>query len=136
MLLTIAILSATALVFSQELTKIIQKLIVIPGVTLFVPMILASCLVEMYEAQLYSYLSYLHDLLYHSQEIIAGFLPFQTGSLYLIRIVSLCVLACLPFGFFWFESRHRRSHTLPAIAYYMSAVLWSIMALVLVIQPI
>jgi len=135
-LLLICFISAIILVFAQEFTQFIKKLSEFPAVHLLVPIIIASLLIELNEDWESWFLLYTQVKFNDLIQNIVDLLPFQTGSLYLIKILILFFLACFPTSIFWFYAKRHELGSLPVMSYYLSAVLWIIAALVLIMQPL
>ena len=99
MLLTLALtvlIGSVFVFFSQEFIRLFKKLMSIRGVKLFLPLVIASCLVEIYEEWgrwlLLRFQLAVHEVIYQ----LATFVPFDTGAISLIRILYLFILAGLP----------------------------------------
>ena len=129
MILTIGLfvcVTAVSLLFLQEIIQIFKKIVAIPGVVLLVPLLLASWIIEAYTT-LWEWIGWtaqadIQTLLKQT----AALLPFQMGSLNLIKVVLLTSLAFLPMCVAWGISRYNGRYTLPRIAYGLSLVIWII----------
>lgn len=128
----IVCVTAVSLLFLDEFTHIYKKIIAIPGVVLLVPLLFASSVVERY-ANIWEWLGWLSQS--EIQALVsdmASGLPFQLGSLPLIKVMFLCLLTFMPVLIIWGISRYRGRYTLPRMVYGLSLVTW-IIAIFLVI---
>ena len=131
---SIVFMSSIVLLYTQELLRLIRKLTAIPGVSLLVPLVFASWLIEANEdwglwLLLYAQATFHNFILYTAER-----LPFQTGSLHLVRIVFLCLLACIPAWFFWLKNKRRGLYGFPVTSTYIGAFFWIIEAFLLIVQ--
>ena len=128
----IVCLTAVCLMFMQEMTGIFKKVVAIPGVVLFVPLLLASWIIEAY-ADIWEWLAWAGQ--YEIQTLLAHLvpvLPFHLVALQSIKIILLCLCAFIPTFVLWGVARYKGRYTVPRIASYISVVTW-ILALFLLI---
>jgi hypothetical protein len=138
MMLSLAMIvfpSAILLLFAQEFARLTRKLLAIPGVKLLLPILLASCLIEIYQDWEQWVLLYTQAKFHNWVQMTGERMPFQAGAQHLIRVASLFILPCLPISLFWVEVKRKGEHTLPAVSYYLSAMLWLVAASVLIVLP-
>ena len=134
-LVMIFFISAVILVFAQEFGQFIRKLTEFTAIQLLVPLAFASLLIELNDDWVSWFLLYTQVKLNDLMQNIADILPFQTGSLYLIKILFLFFLACLPTSIFWLYTKRCKLDNMSVKSYYFSALLWILVALMLIMQP-
>lgn len=138
MLLTLALVvlcSAIIVFFSQEFSGFLKKIFSIPGVKIFLPLALASLIVEAYEAWGYWFLFRFqvafHQIIYK----LAMMMPFKTGALAFARFLILFLLAGLPIWIAKLRAQQKgRRHPQPFV-YHVSLMLWLIGVILVVIVP-
>ena len=118
--------AAIILIFSQELIRMAKKIMSKPGVKLLVPLALASWFIELYEDWGRWLLLWCRATFQILSQKAAELLPFQMGSLHLIRIAFLFLIGSFPAWMFWFQAKWKESYTLHPLAYYLGFVLWVI----------
>lgn len=123
--------SAILLAFAHEFSLISQKVSSIFLVKLLLPLIVMSWLIERYEHFLNELLRLFQDDFNKIIQHTAAFLPFQTGSLYLIRVAYLIVIACFPVWMFWLNAKRKKKYGFPLFPYYLGTVLWIVAAFLL-----
>lgn len=132
-IILIGFLSSFVLIYSQELGRLYSKLIVVPGVKLFVPLLFVSWLIETYQDWARWLLLYSQAEIYNTMQMMARFLPFGSGSFYVIRIAFLFFLACCPVLIGWVKTKRRGLFELPESSYYVGTILWIIAVFLLTI---
>lgn len=133
-LASIVFFSAIFLLFSQEFGRILGKLFAIKGVKLLLPLIVASCCIELYVEELRSALLILSYALYEVMYKASLLLPFQAG-LSAVKILFLFLIASLPVWLAWFQIRRNPLSIIPRFSYYIGFVIW-IVTVGLMIQPV
>ena len=127
---------AILLIFSQEVTRFMKKLAAKPGMKLLLPLVLASWFIETWEEWGRWLLLWCQAEFQQISHTAAQLLPFQTGALHLIRILTLFVFACIPAAIFWVRVKYKRLYSLPLFSYYISLLLWIIAVFLLIVQPV
>lgn len=130
---SIVFFAAIILIFSQEFGRMLKKIFAIKGAKLFLPLIMASWLIELFEEDICWGLLWLSETLYGFINKIASFIPFTFGY-YIAQILSLIIVTSIPVGVAWFERRNKPISKVPRSAYYVSGVFW-LVTVFLIIQP-
>ncbi len=130
----IIVISAVFLAFSQEFIQMVRKIASKPAMMLLLPLVLASWLIEIYEQWGRWLLLWCRAHLHLIINRTAQLLPFQTGSLLLIRIVSLFLLACFPAWLFWFKAKYKGEIEPPVFVFYFGVMLWIVAVFLLLVQ--
>ena len=128
----VVFISALLLAFSQELSRFVKKMADIPGMKLLAPLAFASLLIEIYYGWCNGLLLLLCAGLNRIIQNTAALLPFQMGSLFLIRVVFLFLLVNLPVWIVWLNAQRTKKNSSSLFPYYLSAVLWLIAVFLLI----
>jgi len=120
--------------FSQEFLRMFKKLFSIPGVKLLLPLAVASLLIEMHEDFGFWVLTWGQLQLHRIINALAGLLPFETGSVLLVRIVFLFCLAILPVLVYRFGVKKKGRAQPDDVSYWSGLVLWIIAAILLTVS--
>lgn len=120
--------------YTQELMRLIRKVTSVPGVKLLLPLLFVSWLIETYEDWARWLLLYTRAKFHNTLQFIAECLPFQAGSLHVIRIAALFLLACIPAWILWYNNKRRVLHSLPMPYCYVSVVVWIVLVFLLTVQ--
>ncbi len=136
----VVFLSAIAVFFSDELQALYKKMVAIPGVKLFVPLVFASWFVENYQTECYRFLVKFHFVTSNWVKKIVALSPIQTGALLVVHIIYLFLLTLLPIGLCWLYSQYKKrkdddDDTPWAAAYRLCAGLWLVAGVLLATQP-
>ncbi len=137
MIVTLALVvfcSSIVAFFSQEFIRMFKKLFSIPGVKLFLPLAIASLLIEMHEEFGFWVLTWGQLQLHRIINAVARFLPFDTGSVLLVRIVFLFCLAILPVLVFRFGVKKKGRAQPDVVSYWSGLVLWIIAVILLTVS--
>ncbi len=138
MLVTIALVvlcSSIVVFFSEEFISLFKKMLAIPGVKLLLPLVIASLFVEMYESWGLWVLARCQAALHQVIYLLSRLVPFETGSVSLMRIVYLFIIASLPVWCFLLKSRLQgRRYPVHPFTYHLGLVLW-VMAVILLSVP-
>ncbi len=95
--MALVILSAAILVFfADECVALLKKLFAIPGVTLFLPFILATNLLFFVEDEVTSLLEVMYDFLMLLSQGMASFLPDYSWAHKACQAIALALLSILP----------------------------------------
>lgn len=123
---TIVSLAAILLAFSQEFIRFTKKITSKPLICLLLSLLFFSCLVENYVQWIRNFLFVCGYELHLMIIKMAKILPFKTGSLHLISILLLFILACFPAWVFWLKVKIKDKglFELPVFGFYLGAVLW------------
>lgn len=135
-LITLAILIcsfAIVVFFAQEFLDGLKKIFKIPGVKLFLPLLLASSLIELYEPWEGWLLFRIKILFNYLPAGIAYFLPFGKMSGYIGKIIYLFILGCLPLWIAAFRSRSKRHIKSSLAPFFFSLFVWLFLAILLVV---
>ncbi len=124
--LFIFFLLAIVLVFLDEFSRLTKKLIGLPGLTLLGPLLLASWLIELYGEWGNWLLVYIQFKMNHVFQSLSLLIPFRTGSLHLVRIVSLFSVACFPMILFNMMGKRKGIYATPVYLYYIGFICWII----------
>ena len=127
MLLTIALTvlcGAVCIFFSQEFIRIHKKIMLIPGVKLLLPLVLASLLIEMYEEWGRWLLIRLQTVLHQMFYKLSTLLPFETGAIFFIRVMYLFILAGLPLWMYLLWAKQKGLRHPKPFNYGLGLALW------------
>ncbi len=139
MLLTftgIVFFASIFLIFSQEFIRSGKKIAAIPGVKLLVPLVMLSWLIEAYEDWGLWLLLWAQAVFHQCIQSMTDLLPFQSGGLHLVRIMTIFLLACLPSWVFWLRAKWKDSYKLQPCADYFGLAIWITVVFLLIIKPI
>lgn len=139
MIVTIALivfLSSIAAFFAQEFGRMLKKFFSIPGMKLFVPLLLASWLIVVYEEWgrwlLFRSQTALHHLVLRMHALV----PYETGSLHAAKIFYLFLVATLPIWIFELAALRKGSRKRQPPTYWIGLVLWLIAAILLTLSTV
>ncbi|MGL5741121.1 MAG: hypothetical protein ACRCXC_00490 [Legionella sp.] len=99
MLLTLAMVvlfSSIVVFFSDDFIKLFKNLFAIKGVSLFLPLFVASWLIYSFYLWFLWAVFYLRDDLHEALTFLTGIMPFQRGAESVALIVMLSVLSIVP----------------------------------------
>lgn len=108
--------TALACFFSEEIIRYLKWLLDIPGVLVFLPLLLASLLVETHLIMGWWGLTSLRSGLFHLEHKLAEFIPFKVGAIYITRVLLLTVIAVIPVWITWLRTRKKM---------YINALFWA-----------
>lgn len=126
--------SSIAVFFSNEWHALFKKVFAIPGVKLFMPLLIVSCFIEKYALNEYWLLTGLQALITHFIRFCAAVLPFQTGALHISKIIYLFLFACLPAWILCFREKRKELDPMWPKPYRIGVALWVILAFLLTIN--
>ncbi len=137
MIVTIALVvvcSSIIAFFSQEFVRMFKKLFSIPGMKLFLPLAIASCLIEVYEDWGFWFLTSFQAAIEKMTHALAHLFPFETGSVLIIRILFLFVLACIPIIAYRLRAKFKGNYAAPhPYIDLLSLILWLVAAILLTV---
>lgn len=134
MILTIALVvlfAAIVVFFSQEFTNFFKKLASIPGVLLLVPLLIASWVVEVYEAWGHWFIIITEALLHQAAAGLSALLPFEKGALTVVYVSLLFLFAGMPVWLTQIKNIKKGGRK-PELAYWIGAMLWIIGVILIV----
>ena len=134
MLALLVFFSAIILLFANEFERFIQKAVSIPGVKLFVPLIMVSFLIEQYENWCVWFVLECQIQLHNAVQLVVGLLPFQLGAVLLSNVLFLFLLACLPMCLVWLMEKRHKIFRMPISPSYFGYILWIIAAFLLIVN--
>ena len=136
MLFTLALLvfcSAIFVFFLDEFKGLLKKIFSIPGFKLVIPLIIASLVIEAYEAWgqwlLLWFQKGLHQILYK----FASFMPFEMGAVLVVRILFLLAAAMLPVGISHFRAKRQGRRQPESFTFWLGLTLWLIAIILLTV---
>ncbi|WP_133126782.1 hypothetical protein [Legionella nagasakiensis] len=138
MLFTLAliILGTTIVVFfSQEFAGAFKKIFVIPGVHFFLPLVLASWVVESFEPWVAWLLLNFKEVLFYLIYQIAEWMPWEGHAVMLAQILILFLLPMIPMGILLAWAKIRKMHEPWPYTYPVCIVLWIIVLILLTAYP-
>lgn len=118
--------------FSKEFIHFFTWLFSIPSVKLVVPLLMVSLIVESYVLWGWWGLSSLHSLLSSVEQKLSHLLPFQSGVMFVSRVILLTLLACIPMWIAKFTARKKPISNAPYYARRVSALVWVVSVIVLI----
>jgi hypothetical protein len=126
----IVLFSTIVVLFVKEIGNFAKKIIKIPGMKYFLPMLLLTSFILDLEPWVLLVLEKIKDRLLAMTTTFANWLPYKTGAVYVARIVILLVFSLVPaFAFdLWIK---RRLHGSYENAYFVSLAIWLIVAVLL-----
>lgn len=135
MLLTVAMVvffSSIILFFSDEFGRFFKKIFAIPGVTLFVPLLLASAFIVHFEAWILWGLLYIKFLMHVLINFLASLLPFaQSARIAAIIIVYFFTAGSLWTYYLWHNKRYAKPYTSSWLAF---LTLWSFIVILYLVN--
>jgi hypothetical protein len=132
--LTLTVLIGSIFVlFSQEFIGLFKKIMSIPGVKLFLPLAVASSVVEIYEELGWWLLSQFQLVVHQSIYYLAAFLPFDTGAISLICILYLFLVASIPSWIYRFRTQKRVRSDQLVFTRWLGLWLWIMAAILLLV---
>jgi hypothetical protein len=134
MLALLVFSSAIILLFANEFERFIQKTASIPGVKLFVPLILASLLIEQYDNWCVWFVLECRSQLHNALQLVVGLLPFRLGAVLLSSVLFLFLPACLPMCLVWVMEKRHKIFRMPISPSYLGYILWIIAAFLLIVK--
>jgi hypothetical protein len=96
----------------------------VPGVKLLVPLLFVSFLIEAYEEVGLSFLLWVQSFLHHVAEQLATFLPFEMGSLLIIKIMLLFLIAAVSIIATRARPALKRDYSTKPSSYWIGLALW------------
>ncbi len=118
--------------FSKEFIHFFTWLFSIPGVKVILPLLMVSLVVESDVLWSWWGLSSLHSLLTVVEQKLSYLLPFQSGVLFVSRVILLTVLACIPMWIAQFIARKNPISNSPYNARRVSAIVWVVSVILLI----
>lgn len=118
--------------FSKEFIHFFTWLFSIPGVRLVAPLMAVSLVAESYVLWGLWSLSSIRTLLNHIEHHISHLLPFQSGVMFVARVILLTILACIPMWIAQFAARRKPISNALYYARRVSAVVWVISTILLI----
>jgi len=138
MLVTLAlvVLSSSILVFFlQEFIRLFKKIVAVPGVKLFLPLVFASLLIEIYEGWGLWLLTWCQAELHQFIHLLSRLAPFERGAVSLMRIVYLFTMASLPVWCFLLKSKLQGRCPSPHMSIYLLGLALWIIGVILLSVP-
>lgn len=136
MFLTLVILilcTSMVVFFIEEIADFIGKLFAYPGVKLFLPLLLASCMVENFEPWVLWGLLWLQNMLFVLIHMISVALPFKRGALVIAEIAVMISIACLPTAVSYGIATYKKVYLLNNSLALLGTFLWLIASLLIVL---
>ncbi|WP_028388279.1 hypothetical protein [Legionella fairfieldensis] len=135
-MLTVALVVLTCSIivfFSQEFVNFFKKLFAIPGMTLFLPLLLITALLVYYEPWFSWILSIIQTIFDKLVVAIANVLSFHRGVKYVASVLVLWSLSVLPVWIIdvWYK---RKTYHAFSYSYLISTVIWLVAAAVLIVN--
>lgn len=136
MLVMALLVLGTAIVvfFSQEFADAIKKFFSIPGMKLFIPLIIVSWVYERYEPWVLWCLLYIQKALHRLTHHVAGTLPFPNWAITHAKIVTLVVFAIAPIGLCYTLTRLKGLREPNPAGYLIGIILWMVAAILFVVS--
>ena len=133
-LLLSLIVLCTAVVgfFAQEIIHFLSKIFSIPGAKIFLPLFLASFIVEGYQVWGWWGLSLLRTGLSSLEHGMAQWVPLHAGEWVVARVLLLTLLASLPLAVATVASRKKPMSNARFFAYRFGGFLWVVSVIVLI----
>lgn len=121
------------MLFSQEFGRMLKKIFAIKGTKLFLPLIVASYIIEIFEEEFRWLLIFCANALHDMMQSTTLMLSFQ-GSLHLVQILTLYLIASLPVWLVWLNVRKKTISTVPMITYYLGTAFWIVTAFLIIVR--
>lgn len=132
--LFVIIVTVTAILgfFSQEIIQFIKSILTIPGAILWLPILLASLLVENHLLFGWWGLMSLRNGLSNLEHKMADMIPFQKTAIHLARIILLTLLAFIPVCIAWLRARKNiQPNNIMFWAYRIGSMIWLVSVILL-----
>lgn len=134
-LASVVLVSSILVFFSEEWGNLLKKLFAIRGMKLFIPLIIANCVLIVYQPWVSIVLIGIQHILHQLQQAISNLIPWQMGAQQMAGILILFLLTLIPVWIlnYWFKRRsylgfRRRRLTL--------LLIWLFCAIVLIVPPV
>lgn len=133
-MLTLALVvafSAIIILFSREFGALFKKIFAVPGGKLFLPLIIMTSLIVLYEPWVYTALLYIKRNLHYLITLGADCFPFTMGAISLVSIVIIMLFALLP-AYLMDVWSIRKTHIPFSHSKFLGVFLW-LMVLILIV---
>lgn len=124
---------AIVVFFAQEFLDVFKKIFGFPGVKLFVPLMLASSVIELYEPWGGWLLFRIKMILSYLPGGIAHLFPSGTVSTYLSKIIYLMCFGCLPIWIATYRSRSKGHLKASQFPFFLGLFIWVFLAILLIV---
>lgn len=133
-LILVVVLGTTVVLFSEEIIEMFKKIFAIPGLLLFIPLIMATFLFIYGELPILAVLLAIQKFLVKLISTIANSLPFGIFSTYIVSIFVIVILTCLPVFLLdlWLKKKKRNGF---AYHYLTSTIIWIAICILFVLSP-
>jgi hypothetical protein len=130
----VILFSAVIVFFSNEFAGGLKKFFSLPGMKLFIPLILASWLIETYEDWGYWLLIKIQAAFHQTLHYLAQMMPFERGAAAFVQIMVLFLLGGVPLWLVFLRAKQKgKRHPQLVGAYYFSLILWIVGVLLLIV---
>lgn len=132
MLTTIALVVVTCsiiVLFSQEIMRVLKKFFSIPGVAIFIPLILASLLVVYYDPWSHWWLHKAKQGLHQLALLLSTWIAFAEPAELLAIIIIMTLFSMIPLLIARFASRKIKTKQAFPYATIISVILWVMIAI-------
>lgn len=135
--MTIVILSSAIFVmFLDEFRRLFKKISSIPGVKLFLPLLLGSWFILTFEEGGLRFLLWAQGLFHRSIQWMSTLTPFHHGSISMVETIHLVFLALLPITCVVLKGHFQKGHRVAQstlLTRYLGLVLWIIGVIMLAV---
>ena len=127
--------SSILVFFSQDVGRLLKLVFSIPGVKLLLPLALASWIINIYEDWGRWLLLWFQSGLHIFLNKLTILIPFEKGSMHLIRIVFLFCMASIPLWVYQLKSK-KKGHRIPPtpFTYWLGLLLWILATVLLTVS--
>lgn len=131
--LTLIIVGTAILgLFSQEFIHVFKRIFAIPGVKLFLPLLLVSFIVERYVLWGWKGLTLMQLGLFALKEHLHHLMPFDRGALFVTQVFILVILANTPIWITRYLTRKKPLSKAILWVYWFSAAVWIMSSILLI----
>lgn len=123
------------LCFSKEFTALIKKIMSVPGLTILLPLLLASWVLELYEDWGLWLLVQAQLLLHEAIFQVSSWMPFGAKKVLFLRIIVLFLVAIIPLWFYQCKIKFsKQPMPIPrATPYRIGFVFWIVATMLIVV---
>ncbi|KTC65437.1 Uncharacterised protein (plasmid) [Legionella adelaidensis] len=133
-ILLVVCASAIVVFFSQEFGNLFKRIFSIPGFKLFVPLILASWLVEYYEELGVKILLWIKIYLHDFMNWIDNLSPIEKNSMLFTHILHLFLFGILPVLILLLVAKAKKRYEPLAHTYVIGMAFWLTFAILLTVH--